>query len=65
MNHQTQSMPASRDVPVTGNDLALFSAQLENQPAEEILRWAAERYAPRLTSRGTTQHSTAAVSHRR
>jgi phosphoadenylyl-sulfate reductase (thioredoxin) len=42
-------MPASRDVPVTGNDLALFSAQLENQPAEEILRWAAERYAPRLT----------------
>jgi phosphoadenosine phosphosulfate reductase len=49
MSHQMQSMPASGDAPVSGNDLALFSGQLEEQPAEAILRWAAERYAPRLT----------------
>ena len=49
MSHQMQSVPASGDVPVSGNDLALFSAQLEDRSAEEILQWAAGRYAPRLT----------------
>src|ERR1700704_1434624 len=49
MSHQIQSGPASDDVPASGNDLALFAAQLEGQPAEAILKWAAGRYAPRLT----------------
>lgn len=49
MSHQIHSVPAAIDAPISGNDLALFSAQLEEQPAEEILQWAATRYAPSLT----------------
>jgi phosphoadenylyl-sulfate reductase (thioredoxin) len=34
---------------MTTTDLARFAQELEGQPAEDILRWAAAQYAPKLT----------------
>jgi phosphoadenylyl-sulfate reductase (thioredoxin) len=47
------SLPGPRGVDVqvrpTREELAAWSAELEGRSAEDILRWAADRFAPRLT----------------